>query len=303
MDRSLTLPGAIKEDSGHTSPQDLETRVPERSALPQLLRSWNARIGLAIVLTLLTVALLAPQLAPYDPLEPGPSILQGPTWSHPFGTDRLGRDLLSRIVFGARLSLLTAFLVSIVMLTIGVLVGAIAGLLGGTIDALLMRIVDVLLAFPSLILALAIIGFFGPSLMTLMLGLASVAWGGYARLVRGMILAVREKEFITAARAVGASRARILLRHILPIVLTHVVILATLEMGGIILAISGLSFLGLGVQPPTPEWGAMVSEGRLLLASAPHVLAFPGLAIALAVFGFNIFGDGLRDLADRKVSA
>lgn len=269
--------------------------------LGRIARSWNSRVGFAIVALLVLLAVVGPAIIPHDPLERGASTLQGPTWEHPLGTDRLGRDMLSRVVAGARLSLLAAFLVTIMIVIMGFVVGSITGLVGGAVDAVLMRIVDMLLALPSLILGLAIAGFFRPSLITLMLALTSVTWGGYARLVRGLVLSLRESEFVAASRALGGTHAHILGHHVVPMVLPHLVVLATLEMGSIVLAISFLSFLGLGVQPPTPEWGAMVNEGRTFFVSAPHVLLVPGMAISLAVLGFNLLGDGLRDAIDPKL--
>lgn len=266
-----------------------------------VLRDGTARIGLLIVALLVVVAVLAPVISPYDPLAITGDRLESPSWTHPLGTDRLGRDLFSRMLHGARLSLGTAFLASVLIMALGVLAGSLAGYAGGLVDAVLMRVVDTILAFPSLILALAVAGLFQPSLTALMVALASVWWVGYARLIRGLILSVRERQFIEAARVAGASRRRVLVRHVLPHVLPPVIVLATLEMGVIILAVSGLNFLGLGVQPPTPEWGALLNDGRAFFFSAPHVMLFPGLAISLAVLGFNLLGDGLRDVLDPKL--
>lgn len=271
--------------------------------LRAILGDWTARVGLMIVVVFILLAVLAPMLAPYDPLELEGGRLEGFSWSHPLGTDRLGRDVFSRILYGARLSLGTAFVASLLIMTLGILVGSLSGYTGGMADFVLMRLVDTVLAFPSLILAMVIAGTFRPSLLTLMLALASVWWVGYARLIRGLILAVRERQFVEAARVAGARPLRMLTRHILPNILPPVIVLATLEMGVIILAISGLSFLGLGAQPPTPEWGAMLNDGRNSFFSAPHVMLVPGLAISLAVLGFNLLGDGLRDVLDPKLTA
>lgn len=275
--------------------------VGRRGLLRSLLRDKTARLGLAVVVILFTVALLGPVLAPHDPLAFVGSRLEGPSRNHPLGTDRLGRDLLSRLMYGARLSLGTAALASVIIMVLGVVIGGLAGFLGGVLDAVLMRIVDTILAFPTLILAIVIAGLFEPSLLTLMLALASVWWVGYARIIRGLILTVRERPYIEAARIGGARETRVFLRHVLPNILPPVVVLVTLEMGTIILAISGLNFLGLGAQPPTPEWGAMLNDGRNFFFSAPHVMLFPGLIISLAVLGFNLLGDGLRDVLDPKV--
>ena len=263
-------------------------------------KSKTSRAGLVIVLFLSLVAVLGPVLAPFDPLAFGPDRLAGPGRAHILGTDRLGRDVLSRLMFGARLSLGTALLASVIIVSVGVVVGTVTGFFGGWIDMILMRLVDVLLAFPSLILALAIAGFFGGSLRTLVISLAAVWWAGYARIVRGLVLSLREREFVEGARAVGASNLRLIVRHIVPNLISPVVVLATLEIGTIILAIATFNFLGLGVQPPIPEWGAMVNDGRNFLFSAPHVLLVPGLAISVTVLGFNLLGDGLRDALDPK---
>lgn len=274
--------------------------LARRGVFRRLMRDWTARIGFVLVVLLVLAAVLAPLLAPHEPLALDGGSFESPSWSHPFGTDRLGRDLFSRILFGARLSLGTAFFASLLITFAAVFVGSVTGFLGGAIDSVVMRVVDTILAFPSLLLAIVVAGLFKPSLWSLMLALASVWWVGYARIVRGLVLAVRERQFVTAARVAGGRSSRILIRHILPNVLPPVIVLATLEMGTLILAISALSFLGLGAQPPTPEWGAMLNEGKNHFFSAPHLMLFPGLAISAAVLGFNLLGDGLRDVLDPK---
>ena len=274
-----------------------------RSARPGIVRSLLSQrvgvVGLAIVAAMALIAIAAPVLAPDDPTRidaarrlapPGPD-----AW---LGTDNLGRDILSRLIWGARLSLGTAALAAVFILTIGVTIGMIAGFYGGLLDDVVMRVVDVLLAFPALILALAIAGVLGPSITSVMIGVISVAWADYARVMRGQVLAGRERQYVEAARAIGVRNRRILARHILPNVLPPILVLASLEMGGLILAISGLSFLGLGAQPPTPEWGAMLNDGRSFIAAAPQLMIYPGLAISLVVVGFNLLGDGLRDAFD-----
>ncbi|MDQ3642598.1 MAG: ABC transporter permease [Actinomycetota bacterium] len=257
-----------------------------------------ARTGLVIVAALAVAAVLAPVIAPHDPLKFGPARLQPPSWGHLFGTDRLGRDILSRLLFGARLSVGIAIVAALVMLVVGLIVGSVAGLVGGVVDAVLMRVADIALAFPSLIFALAVAGLFKGGITTLVVALVVVQWAGYARLVRGNVLSLREREYVEAARASGASQIRILRRHIWPAVISPLVVLGSLEIASMILAISALSFLGLGVQPPAPEWGAMVNEGRNFLFSAPHAVLFPGLAIGVAAFGFSLLGDSLRDALD-----
>jgi peptide/nickel transport system permease protein len=290
-------PGGFADPAG-----DALTRVlGRRGVMRGLLRDKTARVGLVVVVLLVIVAALAPVLAPRDPLALDGARLEGPSWTHPFGTDRLGRDLLSRMMYGARLSLGTAALASVIIMLLGVAIGGLAGYVGGILDGVLMRVVDTVLAFPSLILAIVIAGLFEPSLLTLMLALASVWWVGYARIIRGLILTVRERPYIEAARIGGARETRVFARHVLPNILPPVIVLVTLEMGTIILAISALNFLGLGAQPPTPEWGAMLNDGRNFFFSAPHVMLIPGLIISLAVLGFNLLGDGLRDVLDPKV--
>ncbi len=274
-----------------------------RSTRPGVFRSLLGQrvgvIGLVIVTVMVLVAIAAPVLAPDDPTRiDAARRLTSPSADAWLGTDNLGRDILSRLIWGARLSLGTAGAAAALILTIGVGAGMIAGFYGGLIDDLLMRVVDVLLAFPALILALAIAGVLGPSITSVMIGIVAVAWADYARVMRGQVLAARERQYVESARATGAGNARILLRHVLPNVLPPILVLASLEMGGLILAISGLSFLGLGAQPPTPEWGAMLNDGRTFIAAAPQLMIYPGVAISLVVVGFNLLGDGLRDAFD-----
>jgi len=217
------------------------------------------------------------------------------------GTDQLGRDLLARLLYGARYTLGTGLAAMALILFVGTSVGLVAGLLSGRVDVVLMRIVDVLLAFPSLILALAIVGMLGPSLTNVLIGIAAVGWASYARVVRGLVLSLREREFVEAAHALGASRLWVARRHILPHVLPTVVVLASLDLGNLLLAISALSFLGVGAQAPTPEWGRMLNDARPFLWQAPHLMLFPGLAIFLVVLACNFLGDGLRDLLDPRM--
>jgi ABC-type dipeptide/oligopeptide/nickel transport system permease subunit len=263
---------------------------------------WTVWFGLALVVAFIFIALAAPLLAPYDPTKLHPAqVLAGPSRQFLLGTDNLGRDILSRLLYGSRLSLGTAALAAALIMTIGVTLGAVSGYFRGFVDTLVMRIVDVLLAFPSLVVALAIAGVLGPSVMHAMLGLVCVWWVGYARVVRGLVLSVRERPYVEAARTIGANNARVLWRHIMPNVVPPVIVLATLEIGQLLLAIAGLNFLGLGAQPPTPEWGAMLNEGRPFLQIAPQLMIYPGLAISLVVLGFNLLGDGLRDALDPRL--
>lgn len=267
--------------------------------LRRLGHSRTALVGLAIVGLFAVLAVTAPVVAPNDPTAINPAQrLEGPSLRFPLGTDHVGRCLLSRLLYGSRWSLGSAALALLMIMTIGVTIGALSGYYGGPLDAVLMRVVDALLAIPGLFLALAIIGMLGPGMSTVMAGIVSVWWVGYARIVRGVVLSLRERRFVEAARALGARDGHIIAHHILPNVLPLVIILATLGLGELVLAISGLNFLGLGAQPPTPEWGAMLNDGRPFLITAPQLMIYPGMAISLAVIGFNLLGDGLRDLLD-----
>lgn len=263
------------------------------------LRDPATILGLAIVVVAAMGALAAPVLAPHDPTAVSlEKRLLAPDRHFLLGTDHLGRDELSRLLYGARTTLGTASVVLAVVLAIASAVGVLSGYFGSWLDTLLMGLVDLLLAFPALILAVAIAGILGPSLMNVMIAMAAVWWAGYARLIRGMVLSVRQREFVEAARALGASDKRIMVSHILRNILGPVAVLATLDMRWIILGISGLNFLGLGAQPPTPEWGAMLNDGRPFLQLAPQLMLYPGVAICLVVLGFNLLGDGVRDLLD-----
>ena len=258
-----------------------------------------ARLGAVIVLVTVLAAVFGPWLAPFDPTSQELALrLEGPTGAHWFGLDELGRDIFARVLSGARISLLVGLVVVSVSSAIGILLGSVAGYFGGRVDEAISRVVDVLLAFPGLLLAIALVAVLGPSLTNVVLALSLIGWVGYARLVRGQVLRSRELEFVQAARALGAATPRILARHVIPTTLPAVTVQATLGMGGAILAEAALSFLGLGVQPPTPSWGTMLSYGRGHLLDAPHLTIFPGLAIAVLVLGFNFLGDGLRDRLD-----
>jgi len=272
-----------------------------RSAVRRLVGDKLALLGLIIVTLVVLVGILAPYLMPHDPLKVAlDQRLSPPSRAYPLGTDHLGRCLLSRLIYGTRISLAAAAMALATIMLISIPFGTVAGYYGGRVDNLLMRLVDILLAFPDLILALVIAGMLGPGLFNVMLAVASVWWVGYARVIRGMVLSVKEKEFVLAARACGTSEFGIVIRHILPNVLSPVIVLATLDMGKLILAISGLSFLGLGAQPPTPEWGAMLNDGRPYLQVAPQLMLYPGLAIMIVVLAFNLLGDGLRDALDPR---
>lgn len=278
----------------------LSERMPG-TAITRLLADKLALAGLVVILLVVTVGITAPYLAPNDPEKVVLSQkLAAPSAKYPLGTDHLGRCILSRLICGTRASLSTAAVALAMIMLISIPLGTMAGYLGGRVDNLVMRVIDVLLAFPGLVLALVIAGMLGPGLLNVMVAVAAVWWASYARVIRGVVLSVKEKEFVLAARSSGTSHFGIIMRHILPNVLSPVIVLATLDMGGLILAISGLSFLGLGAQPPTPEWGAMLNDGRPYMQVVPRLMVYPGLAIMTVVLAFNLLGDGLRDALDPR---
>ncbi len=274
-----------------------------RLALWRLCRDPLAVAGMIIILIVLLAALLAPLLSPHDPNRVNLAMTLSPP-GHGFllGTDHLGRCIFSRLIYGARVSLGTAGIVLASILVISIPLGALAGYMGGKVDIVIMRLVDVLLAFPYLVLALAVAGMLGPGLINAMLALGLVWWVEYARIVRGMVMAVKEEEYVLAAVTGGARPLHVLIRHILPNIISPVIVLATLDMGRLVLAISALSFLGLGAQPPDAEWGAMLNDGRQYMQVAPMLMVWPGLAIMLVVLAFNLLGDGLRDAMDPRES-
>lgn len=258
-------------------------------------------VGVLIVGIGLVAAIIGPWLAPFDPASQELALrLASPSALHPFGLDELGRDILARILAGARISFFVGVVVVGISASLGTAIGAVAGYIGGAVDDAISRVVDTLLAFPGLLLAIAVVAVLGPSLINVVLALTLIGWVGYARLVRGQTLRAREFEYVQAARALGASTAEILWRHIVPTVLPAVVVQVTLGMAGAIVGEASLSFLGLGVQPPTPSWGTMLNGGRAHLLDAPHLTVFPGLAIAGLVLGFNALGEGMRQRVDPK---
>src|SRR6185295_3242964 len=264
-------------------------------------RRWSLLVGGAMVAVVLLAALVGPWLVPYPAMQQLLELrLQPPGGGHPLGLDELGRDVLSRLLFGARVSLAVGIAVVVLAGALGTLIGALSGYAGGAVDATLMRLSDVVLAFPGILLAIALVAVLGPALSHVVLALAIIGWVGYARLVRGQVLKVREEEFVLAARAAGIPARRVVLRHVLPNVLPLLVVQATLGMAGAVLAEAGLSFLGLGQPPPGSSWGAMVNAGRAHLLDAPHVALFPGLAIVWTVLGLNFLGDGLVDALDPR---
>ena len=283
------------------APQPPE-RPPVRGVLRRLLGHRSAMLGGAIVLAFVLVALLAPVLAPYDPVSDADLAerLQPPSAAHWFGTDHQGRDIFSRVLLGARVSLRVGVLSMLMAAAAGTLWGALAGYYGGWFDLVSGRLVDLMLAFPSILLAIAFAAFLGPSLENAMYAVALVSMPQYMRLVRGQVLSLREQDYVAAARALGFSDARIILRHILPNALAPLIVQATLGVGTAVLDAAALSFLGLGAQRPYPEWGLMLNDARTVFQVAPWNMTFPGLAIMLAVLGFNLLGDGLRDVLDPR---
>jgi len=259
------------------------------------------RLGIGIVGLVVFAAVFGPWLTPYDPVSQNLALrLAAPSWSHPLGLDELGRDLLARLLAGARVSLFVGCAVVGISSIVGIGIGSVAGYLGGKTDTAIGRLMDVLLAFPGILLAIALVAVLGPSLRNVVLALVTIGWVGYARLVRGQVLKVRELEFVQSARALGAPLSRVLLHHVIPSTFSAVTVQATLGMAGAIIAEASLSFLGLGVQPPTPSWGTMLDAGRAHLFDAPHLTVVPGAAIALLVLGFNFLGDALRDRLDPR---
>ena len=278
-----------------------ETRTRPSSVWRRLVRDRLTLLGLIFLLGLTLMAVSAPAIAGADPLAIDPANkYQPPGSDFPLGTDNLGRSIWARIAYGARITLSLASLAMTAILIIGVTVGTLAGIYGGLVDDVLMRIVDIMLAFPTLILALAIAGMLGPSLGNVLVALVAVGWVSYARVVRGLVFSIKEKDYIESARALGASRAGLAVRHILPNIISPVVVLASLDMGNLLLSISAFSFLGLGAQAPTPEWGRMLDDARPFIQTQPQLMLYPGLAVFFTVLAFNLVGDGLRDAVDPR---
>lgn len=270
--------------------------------LKRLKRHRLATAGVVIIVLLILIAVSAPFVSPYDPLKQNyDELLLPPSTKHWLGTDDLGRDMLSRIIFGSRYALLIGVAIVMIEMAIGVTLGLIAGYYGGIIDTAIMRFVDIMLSLPMLVLGLAIAGALGGGLLNVILAIGVIGWVEFSRLIRGEVLSVRASTFVEAARATGTSDFRILIRHILPNTVASIIVLATLMIPDAILTSAALSFLGIGAQPPTPEWGLILSSGRNYLSTAWWIATFPGLAIMLTVLGFNFFGDGLRDALDPKL--
>jgi peptide/nickel transport system permease protein len=267
--------------------------------LRQLKKNKLAMVGLFLIGCLLVLAVIGPLISPSNPLAPDPiNRLKGPSSAHLFGTDSLGRDMLSRVMYGSRISIVIGLIAVSISLVPGTLLGLVSGFYGKKLEESIMRIMDVMLAFPAILLAIFITAILGPSLLNTMIAVGIVYIPHYARIVRSSVLTLKEQEFVQAVRSIGGTNFRIIALHIFPNAIPPIIVYATLGMGTAVLQAAALGFLGLGAQPPTPEWGAMLSEGRQYIQLAPHVAAFPGLAIFILVLGFNLFGDGLRDLLD-----
>lgn len=275
-----------------------------RRAIYRFRKSPLSVIGLVLIIFMLAVALLGPTFVPYPADATGKldlaQKLLPPSGAHWFGTDEVGRDIFTRTILGARISLEVGFLVLVMAIGIGVTLGAIAGFVGGWIGELIMRVTDIFFTIPSLILALAMASAMGPSLQNVMIAVSLVWWPGYCRLVHGEVLKLKEENYVVAARSMGASKVRIILKHILPNCASPIIVKASLDMGYAILTAAGLGYIGVGAQPPTPEWGAMISAGRAYMPKFWWAAVFPGIAIFLTVVGFNLLGDGLRDVFDPK---
>ncbi len=299
------VPSSVPEAPGRpitSRPGPLRARV--------LLKNRIGVVGVLIIVCEILVALLAPALSPHDPIEQNiarrltpPGWVANGTWNYPLGTDQLGRDILSRIIYGSRVSLLVGFLSVAISLPLGVLIGLASGYFGGKLDDVMMRIADTQLAFPFILLAITIVGVLGPTPRNVILILGIGGWVVYARITRGQVLSLKEKEFIEAARGLGLSHVRMLFFHILPNTITPLIVVATFAVAQMILLESSLSFLGLGIQPPTPSWGGMLNEGRNYITLAWWLSTFPGAAIMLTVLGINFVGDWLRDVLDPRLKS
>jgi peptide/nickel transport system permease protein len=273
-----------------------------RRFLRHFARSPLSLFGIVIILLLIVAGLLAPVLAPYDPDEIDPDLrLTSPVWEHPMGTDEVGRDILSRVIWGARISLEIGLTIVFFSAAIGLVIGLVSGYFGGLLDQVLMRLTDIFISIPTLILAIAMTAALGSSLSNALLAMVIVWWPIYARLIRSEVLSIKEKDYIKAIRVLGASPFKILAFHVLPNTIDSVIVRASIDFGNAVMFCAALSFIGLGAQPPTPEWGAMVTTGKDYLRDAWWLVTFPGLAIFLTVMGFNLLGDGIRDFLDPRL--
>lgn len=267
----------------------------------KLKKNKMAMISICIIGLMICFSFLGPILAPNNPEEVIlKQKLQGPSINYPLGTDHLGRCILSRLIYGTKVSLGTAGVVMVITVSISIIIGIFCGYKGGLIDDIIMRLCDMIMAFPNLVLTLVIIGMLGPGLKNLILAMVLVQWVGYARIIRGIVLSFKEKNFILSAKVSGSSDFKIIFEHILPNILPQIIVLATLDLGNVILHISGFSFLGLGIQPPIPEWGDMLNDGRQFIRSNPTLMIYPGMMILMMVIAFNLLGDALRDVLEEN---
>ncbi|MCL2401244.1 MAG: ABC transporter permease [Oscillospiraceae bacterium] len=292
----------MQESASNTPEKEVKVIISHRKAvLRRLYKNPHVVVGATIMLIFILMAILAPILAPYDPFEQVPARrLLPPGSEHFMGTDNLGRDILSRLIFGARVTLLLSFSATFVGGALGTLLGLVSGYYGGPFDSIIMRVIDVFLAFPGILLALFLVTMLGTSAMNILIAIAFFAVPTFARITRGSVMSAKKLEFIDASRAVGATDSRIMFVHILPNIMTPLIVQATLLIATNILVIAALSFIGVGVQPPTPEWGSMIEGGREFVGRADHIMFFPGLFILCVVVGINILGDGLRDALGPK---
>jgi peptide/nickel transport system permease protein len=295
---------AVEEASAPAPRYSLMQKLRRRPLTRHFLLNPLNLFGLVIVIVVLVLAVIGPYITPYSPTVPDyTSMLSGPTHAHWFGTDFIGKDVFSRILAGARYSLGTAAAVLAIAVTLGLTLGAISGYFGGWVDELIMRVTDMFLAFPALILALAVANTLGAGLQSAVIALAVGFWPWYTRLLRGQVLSLKNREYVEAARSLGVSNAAIMWRHILPNALSPIIVELSMDMGYAVLDISALSYIGLGAQPPSPEWGAMIVAGKDYLRTAWWVCAFPGIALSLTILGFNVVGDALRDVLDPRSAA
>jgi len=284
------------------TPLKTKKRSPWMTVWKNLKKNKAAMIGLFVLIVLIITAIFAEQIAPFGFDDQNlPNRLQAPSWEHIFGTDSFGRDIFSRIVFGSRVSLQVGFIAVGIGAVAGGALGAVAGFYGKHLDNWIMRIMDILLAIPNILLAISIVASLGPGLQNVMIAVGIGSIPGYARIVRASVLTVRDQEFVEAARSVGTNDFRIIMKHIIPNAMAPIIVQATLGVAGAILSAASLSFIGLGIQPPAPEWGAMLSDGRANLRDFPHVTTFPGLAIMITIYALNLLGDGLRDALDPRL--
>jgi peptide/nickel transport system permease protein len=292
----------VKDREETVSEVSYPTRSPMKMMTNRFKKNKRAMVGLWMVSVFIVVAIFAPLIAPYDPIEQNMQImLEKPSIKHPFGTDEFGRDLLSRIIYGAQISLAIGTIGVLIAVVFGVALGTIAGYFGGWIDHIIMRIMDIFMAFPSFLLALAIVSVLGPGMVNVMIAIGIFSIPNFSRIARSSVISIKNKEFIEATRAMGGTDTRIIIKHLIPNSISPIIVLSTMRIATAIITAAGLSFLGMGAQPPTPEWGAMLSTGREYLRVAPHVSTIPGLAIMFLVLGFNMLGDGLRDALDPKM--